>query len=85
MAGPDLDLQTARATLRAEGQAIAALAGRLDEGFARAVELLLGCEGQVVLTGIGKAGLIARIIGTVTYFCSTLMGRPTANGRGRNR
>jgi len=62
MAGPNGDLQTAGKTLRAEGQAIAALADRLDDRFVQAVDLLLACRGQVVLTGIGKAGIVAQKI-----------------------
>lgn len=46
--------------LRAEAEAIAALARRLDDRFERAVRLLLECRGRVVTTGVGKAGAIAR-------------------------
>jgi arabinose-5-phosphate isomerase len=53
-------LERARTVLQAESDAIRALADRLDERFARAVELLLGCRGRVVTTGVGKAGAIAR-------------------------
>jgi arabinose-5-phosphate isomerase len=54
------ELDTARRTLAAEGQAIAALAEKLDDGFARAAAAVYACEGKVVLTGIGKAGIIAQ-------------------------
>ena len=48
--------------LRAEGEAVLRAAETLDGSFARAVRLLLDCTGSVVVTGIGKAGLVARKI-----------------------
>jgi arabinose-5-phosphate isomerase len=62
---PDVtDPRLARAAevIRVEARTIAALEGRLDRNFVRAVEMLLGCEGQVVVTGIGKAGLVGQKI-----------------------
>jgi arabinose-5-phosphate isomerase len=38
------------------------LRARLDDGFARAVEIFLACRGKVVVAGIGKAGLVGRKI-----------------------
>ncbi|MES2739469.1 MAG: KpsF/GutQ family sugar-phosphate isomerase [Pseudomonadota bacterium] len=57
-------LQLARATLRIEADAIIALHDRLerDDSVGRAVALLLGCTGRVVVSGIGKSGHIARKI-----------------------
>lgn len=55
-------LAFAAEVVRTEAAAIAALEGRLDERFARAVELLAGCAGQVVVTGVGKAGIVAQKI-----------------------
>lgn len=55
-------LSLARDVLRIEADAVQALAGRLDECFPRAVELLLHCKGRVVVSGIGKSGHIARKI-----------------------
>jgi len=49
-----------RGVLRAEAEAIVETATRLDASFARAVRLIEGCTGNVVVTGIGKAGLVAR-------------------------
>jgi len=57
---PRADLELSRKTLRAEGSAVASLAERIGESFARACEAVHGCEGTVVLTGIGKAGIVAR-------------------------
>jgi arabinose-5-phosphate isomerase len=49
-----------RTVLATEAQAIASLA--LGEEFARAVRWILGCEGRVVITGMGKAGFVAQKI-----------------------
>jgi arabinose-5-phosphate isomerase len=57
---PDLDV--ARRTLRSEADALERLIDCVDEAFARACKAIHGCEGMVVLTGIGKAGIIARKI-----------------------
>ena len=50
---------SARRTLQVEQQAIAALADRLDSHFDQACELMLACQGRVVVTGMGKSGHIA--------------------------
>jgi arabinose-5-phosphate isomerase len=60
MPEPTADLELARQTLLLEGQAIAALADRVGDEFAAAAEMVFQCPGHVVLTGIGKAGLVAR-------------------------
>jgi arabinose-5-phosphate isomerase len=57
-----VSLETARRVLRIEAEAIEGLLERLDERFNRAVELLFGCQGRVVVTGMGKSGLIGRKI-----------------------
>ena len=43
-----------------EATAVQALAARIDDSFVAAVELLLHCQGRVVVSGIGKSGHIAR-------------------------
>jgi len=48
--------------LRIEADAILGLIGKLDERFERAVELLRGCGGRVIVSGMGKSGLIGRKI-----------------------
>ncbi|MDO3379373.1 KpsF/GutQ family sugar-phosphate isomerase [Geoalkalibacter halelectricus] len=55
-------LTTARNVLRVEAEAIRALEDRLDERFERAVEMILACQGRVVITGMGKSGLICQKI-----------------------
>lgn len=55
-------LTRGREILRAEGEAVVAAAAALDGSFVQAVRLLERCTGSVVVTGIGKAGLVARKI-----------------------
>lgn len=55
-------LALARDVISTEARAIADLSARLDQGFARAVDLLLACRGRVVVCGIGKSGHIGRKI-----------------------
>jgi len=62
MTAPDVDLDLARRTLAAEGHAITALADKVGPSFADAARAVFCCGGKVVLTGIGKAGLIAQKI-----------------------
>jgi len=52
-------LASARRALDIETKAVAALAPRLDGGFATACRICLACEGRVVVTGMGKSGHIA--------------------------
>jgi arabinose-5-phosphate isomerase len=58
---PDLR-RLAERVLRIEAEAILGLIPKLDERFERAVELLRGCVGRVIVTGMGKSGLIGRKI-----------------------
>lgn len=54
--------ETARKVLQIEAEAIFGLIDRLDESFDQAVELLAGCRGRAVTTGMGKSGIICRKI-----------------------
>ena len=56
------DLALARKVLRIEAAAILGLVDRLDERFSRAVAMLRDCEGRVIVTGMGKSGIICRKI-----------------------
>jgi arabinose-5-phosphate isomerase len=56
------DLALARKVLRTEAEAILGLVDRLDERFARAVVMLRDCRGRVIVTGMGKSGIICRKI-----------------------
>lgn len=57
-----VDRSLARRVLETEAAAILALVPRLDDRFDRAVGLLRGCRGRVILTGMGKSGIICRKI-----------------------
>src|SRR5687768_13178931 len=60
--GAGVDFALARKVLQTEASAILALVDRLDERFERAVRLLLDCRGRVIVTGMGKSGIICRKI-----------------------
>jgi arabinose-5-phosphate isomerase len=55
-------LDLARKVLRTEAAAILGLVERIDADFERAVQLLYECRGRVVVTGMGKSGIICRKI-----------------------
>ena len=68
-------LDLAREVLNIEAAAVQALAARIDENFLRALDVILRCEGRVIVSGMGKSGHIARKIaatlsstGTPAYF-----------------
>src|SRR6056297_61227 len=68
-------LEGARRVLQIEADAVLKLKERIDGGFSQAVELILACRGKVVVTGMGKSGLICQKIaatmastGTPTFF-----------------
>ena len=56
------NLTLARKVLQTEAAAILALVERLDDRFDQAVRLLLDCRGRVIVTGMGKSGIICRKI-----------------------
>jgi arabinose-5-phosphate isomerase len=56
------DVELARKVLQTEAAGILALVDRLDDRFLRAVELVRDCRGTVILTGMGKSGIICRKI-----------------------
>lgn len=70
-----MSLETARRVLQIEAQAIEDVLARLNASFEKAVELLFACKGRVVVSGMGKSGLIGRKIsatfsstGTPSFF-----------------
>lgn len=70
-----MSLETARRVLQIEAQAIQDVLERLDGSFVRAVDVLFACKGRVVVSGMGKSGLIGRKIsatfsstGTPSFF-----------------
>ncbi|HOQ60990.1 MAG TPA: KpsF/GutQ family sugar-phosphate isomerase [Vicinamibacterales bacterium] len=70
-----IDLDVGRRVLRTEAAAVLGLVDRVDGRFAAAVALLAGCRGRVIVTGMGKSGIIARKVaatlsstGTAAFF-----------------
>jgi arabinose-5-phosphate isomerase len=70
-----MSLETARRVLRIEAQAIQDVLARLNASFEKAVDVLFACKGRVVVSGMGKSGLIGRKIsatlsstGTPSFF-----------------
>ncbi len=70
-----MSLETARKVLEIEARALAELVERLDQSFLQAVEFLAACCGRVVVTGMGKSGIIGQKIsatfsstGTPSFF-----------------
>jgi arabinose-5-phosphate isomerase len=68
-------LDAGRRVLDIEARAVQALIQRLDDGFSEAVDLLYDCKGKVVVSGMGKSGLIGQKIaatmastGTPSFF-----------------
>lgn len=68
-------LDLARHTFRVEAAALNHLADAIDDSFIAAVDRILACRGKVVVTGIGKSGLVGRKIaatlastGTPSFF-----------------
>lgn len=55
-------IRAGREVIRIEHLAVAALEERIGDDFARAVDLLFHCRGRIIITGVGKSGIIARKI-----------------------
>jgi arabinose-5-phosphate isomerase len=66
-------IEGAKRVFAMESQAIATLSERLDWHFEKAVDLLYRCKGRVVVTGLGKSGLIGRKV-SATF---SSMGTPS--------
>ena len=74
-------LAKAREVLDIEARGLAAVRDRLDGSFVRALEIMAGCSGRVVITGLGKSGLVGRKIaatlsstGTPSFFLHPVEG-----------
>lgn len=57
-----MSLDVARRVIRTEAEALSAMAERVDSSFERAVDLILAARGRVVVSGMGKSGLIGQKI-----------------------
>ncbi len=55
-------IEKAKEVIRKEAEAILNLEKKINSGFQEAVELILGCRGRVIVTGIGKSGIIGKKI-----------------------
>ena len=78
---PELTIEKAKEVIRVEAEAVAALSSRIDGTFVEAVELMFECKGRVIVTGVGKSGLVARKIaatlastGTAAFFIHAAEG-----------
>ena len=74
-------LAKAREVLDIEARGLASVRDHLDERFVRALEILASCAGRVVVTGLGKSGLVGRKIaatlsstGTPSFFLHPVEG-----------
>jgi arabinose-5-phosphate isomerase len=56
------DLDYARKVIEAEAEAISSIRSMVDDSFGKAAEMIYNCSGSVIVSGIGKAGLVGRKI-----------------------
>src|SRR4030042_2250650 len=77
-------IKIGRGVLEVESRAISALVARLDENFARAVDLLAESKSRIIVTGMGKSGLIVRKFAPTLASCGTpaLFLHPAEAGHG---
>lgn len=62
MKNADRTIAKGKEVIEIEGKAVQALGPRVGESFARAVDIVERCQGRVIITGVGKSGIIARKI-----------------------
>jgi arabinose-5-phosphate isomerase len=55
-------LEAGRRVLRMEAESLSALEARLDDTFVQAVQVILGAPGRVIVSGVGKSGIVGRKI-----------------------
>jgi arabinose-5-phosphate isomerase len=77
----DKNREVGKRVVRLEAQSVKALESRIDENFSRAVDLIYSSKGRVIVTGLGKSGVIGRKIsatltstGTASYFLHAAEG-----------
>ncbi len=68
-------IESAKEVFEIEGKSVLELANRIQENFVKAIDILYACKGRVVVSGMGKSGLVGRKIaatlsstGTPSYF-----------------
>lgn len=64
-------VQLGREAIRTEIEGLEGIMGELGESFARAVSIIAGLKGKVILTGVGKSGIIARKIASTMVSIGT--------------
>ena len=76
-----MSIQRAKEVIGREAEAIKRLSGRVNESFEQAVELIMGCKGRVIVTGMGKSGIVAQKLastlastGTAAFFLHAAEG-----------
>ncbi|MCK4755237.1 MAG: SIS domain-containing protein, partial [Calditrichia bacterium] len=81
MTKTDDSIRIGKRVISIEAEAISLLEKRLDENFAKAIDLICNTKGRVIVTGLGKSGAIGRKItatltstGTVSYFLHAAEG-----------
>ena len=77
----DNSLRVGKKVINIEAQAIALMEKRLDDNFTKAIDLIYNSKGRVIVTGLGKSGVIGRKItatlsstGTASYFLHAAEG-----------
>jgi arabinose-5-phosphate isomerase len=77
-------IQTGKEVLQIEAKAVEALSSKLDENFAKAVHLIYRTKSRVIVTGIGKSGLVGRKIAATLASCGTpaMFVHPAEAGHG---
>ena len=79
-----IEIEEARRVLRIEAQAILDLAEKINANFKTAVDLIINCKGKLIVTGVGKSGLIGRKIASTFSSTGTpaLFLHPTESSHG---
>jgi arabinose-5-phosphate isomerase len=62
MSNDSIDIQKAKEVIRIEAKSVAALEHKINSSFQEAVDIIFNCKGRVIVTGMGKSGIIARKI-----------------------
>ncbi len=77
-------IEQARKVLKIEADAINALIDRIDENLIKAIDIIYSCNGRVVITGMGKSGLIGKKIAATLASTGTpaLFMHPAEGGHG---
>jgi arabinose-5-phosphate isomerase len=81
MENSDKSIEVGKKVIGIEAEAISILKDRLDENFTKAIDLIITAKGRVIVTGLGKSGVIGRKItatltstGTASYFLHAAEG-----------